>query len=77
MTAHHEISSYLMGLWAQILRRDVGPNDDFFDVGGDSLTAVRMIVEVQKAYHVEIELETFFEAPSVEKLASLIVTRHA
>ena len=75
MTEIQAVASFLTGLWAQLLGRPIGPYDDFFEIGGDSLTAVRMIVEVQKAYRVEVELESFFESPSIEKLAALIVNR--
>ena len=71
------VSSYLLDLWSQILRKTVRPSDDFFDSGGDSLSAVRMISEVQRTYRVEIDVETFFEASSVEKLTGLIVTLRA
>jgi Acyl carrier protein len=74
-TEYQAVFSYLTGLWTKILRKEVQPTDDFFEVGGDSLSAVRMIVEVQKAYDVQIELEVFFESPSLEKLASTIVTQ--
>ena len=76
-TDHRTVTSYLLGLWTEILHKDVGTTDDFFEVGGDSLSAIRMIVEVQKTYKVEIEMETFFEVPSVERLANLIVARHS
>jgi acyl carrier protein len=64
----------LRSLWTSVLKRDVGPDDDFFEIGGTSLGALRMIAEVQSTYDVEIDVETFFLAPTVAKLADIITT---
>ncbi len=67
------VSERLTEMWSRILRRDVAPQDDFFDSGGDSMTAVRMIVEVQTAFGVQIDVESFFEAASVERLTEAVL----
>ncbi|WNG43369.1 acyl carrier protein [Archangium minus] len=67
------VSAYLTRLWSQLLQRDVNPSDDFFDVGGSSLAAIRMVMEVQSAYHIEIDVETFFEQSSINRLTDIIV----
>jgi len=64
-------------LWRKTLGRDVGPNDDFFDSGGDSLKAINMIMEVQSTHKVEIDVETFFEEPTLSKLTDAIITLSA
>jgi len=66
------ISSYLTELWQKILQRPVDPAADFFEVGGDSMGAVRMVMEVQSFYKVEIDVETFFVEPTIERLADII-----
>ncbi len=67
------VSTGLLELWARILNKAVGPQDDFFDSGGDSMSAVRMIMDVQSTYGVEIDVETFFEAASVERLTEAVL----
>jgi amino acid adenylation domain-containing protein len=60
-------------IWAKILKvKRVGLNDNFFDLGGHSLAAVRMLAEVQKLTGKILPLATLFEASTVEALAELI-----
>lgn len=67
----------LTSLWRKLLSRDVGPDDDFFDSGGDSLRAITMIMEVQSTYGIELDVETFFEHPTIRRLADVIVIQRA
>jgi acyl carrier protein len=67
------ISATLTELWQEILKTRVGAQDDFFDLGGDSLAAIRMITEVQSIYRVDLDVETFFTAPCIDNLATAIV----
>ncbi|GAA3737428.1 non-ribosomal peptide synthetase [Salinactinospora qingdaonensis] len=48
---------------------DLGVHDDFFEVGGTSLTAMRLVVTVEKRYGVNIPLARFIQTPTVAGLA--------
>jgi amino acid adenylation domain-containing protein len=41
----------------------------FFDVGGDSLLAVRFLTRVERTFGVRVTLRELFEGPTIEKLA--------
>ncbi|WP_156661226.1 non-ribosomal peptide synthetase, partial [Mycobacterium sp. 852002-51163_SCH5372311] len=61
----------LAGIYAQILGvARVGVDDSFFDLGGDSLSAMRVIAAINNSVGGGISVRTLFEAPTVAQLAS-------
>jgi amino acid adenylation domain-containing protein len=63
----------LARIWAKVLKvKRVGVRDNFFDLGGHSLTAVRMLAEVQKLAGKNLPLATLFQASTVESFAELL-----
>jgi hypothetical protein len=51
-------TDYLAGVWSQLLGKDVGPNDNFFDLGGHSMLAVQMANRVKTDTGARIQLMT-------------------
>jgi acyl-coenzyme A synthetase/AMP-(fatty) acid ligase/acyl carrier protein len=63
----------LADIWAEVLGVDrVGVTDDFFALGGHSLLATQVIARVRSEY-AEIPLHSIFTAPTVERLAEVIL----
>ncbi|TGD83902.1 amino acid adenylation domain-containing protein, partial [Mycolicibacterium sp. CH28] len=64
------IEEILVGIYARILGLSrVGVDDSFFDLGGDSLSAMRLIAAVNTGLKADLSVRTLFEAPSVAQLA--------
>ncbi|GAA1510148.1 hypothetical protein GCM10009677_48850 [Sphaerisporangium rubeum] len=51
----------------------VGVYDSFFELGGFSMLATRLIVRVRDAFRVQLAVRDVFESPTVDELARLIV----
>ncbi len=63
----------LAGIWRDLFHLDcVGVNQDFFSLGGHSLTAVTLCARLLKAFCVEVPLRDVFDRPTVRLLAALI-----
>ncbi|WP_155725433.1 non-ribosomal peptide synthetase, partial [Mycobacterium avium] len=63
----------LAGIYAHVLGvQRVGVDDSFFDLGGDSISAMRVIAAINSALDVGVPVRAIFEAPTVAQLAPRI-----
>jgi acyl carrier protein len=76
VTPRHELETALARLWCQVLQLDeVGCDDDFAALGGDSLLATRIVVQVNQMFNLTQPLKTLFATPTVAQLASWITAQ--
>ncbi|UNB53467.1 non-ribosomal peptide synthetase [Mycolicibacterium sp. YH-1] len=67
------VEEIVAGIYAQVLGLDrVGVDDSFFDLGGDSLSATRVINEINISLGGGLAVRAVFEAPTVAELAPRI-----
>jgi thioesterase domain-containing protein/acyl carrier protein len=60
-------------VWQQVLQTPVGgPEDDFFDAGGDSLKAITFVLDLERALGVELSLTLITEAPTFARLCEAL-----
>jgi acyl transferase domain-containing protein/thioesterase domain-containing protein len=71
--ANKDIEATLASWWQEMLGVDkVGPNEDFFALGGHSLVGVRLFSKIRKTYQVDLEIVVLFEARTISRLAAVI-----
>nr|AKO90064.1 MPS1 [Mycobacterium avium subsp. paratuberculosis] len=64
------VEEILVGIYGQVLGLErVGVDDSFFDLGGDSLSAMRLIAAVNASLNTDLGVRTVFEAPTAAELA--------
>ena len=69
----NEVESELVRIWTEILDRDnIGVRDDFFEVGGDSLHAVRVMYEIEKTFEQRFDISTMMSHPTIQAFATLL-----
>ncbi|MBO1414063.1 non-ribosomal peptide synthetase [Streptomyces sp. FH025] len=65
-----EYEKALVGILSELLGLPtLGVRDNFFDIGGTSLTAMRLVMTIEKRYGVSVPLSAFVAAPTVSGLA--------
>ncbi len=63
----------LSQMWNKVLGGvSVGPDDNFFDLGGNSLLAIRLLSEISKTHGVLVPLSQFFPNPTVSGLEAAL-----
>ena len=67
------LEAQLARIWADILGLDrVGVNDNFFDLGGHSLAAMRIVSRVTDRFNLKMSTQLLFQSPTVRAMAAVI-----
>ncbi|HWL42384.1 MAG TPA: SDR family oxidoreductase [Ilumatobacter sp.] len=65
------LETALIAIWGDLLGSDaISIDDDFFDLGGHSLIAIRLMARIQAEVGVRLQLSTIFDAPTIALLSS-------
>jgi thioesterase domain-containing protein/acyl carrier protein len=69
----NEVEQRLLEIWTSLFGRDeIGIGDDYFDLGGDSILAMRLFKTIETEFQIRIPMSTLLQAPTVELLADRI-----
>lgn len=68
-----ELQQLLAEIWCRVMKwESVSMDDDFFESGGNSLTAVMLVNQVNKALTIKLPLQILFQTPTLMALARWI-----
>ncbi|GJM33280.1 MAG: non-ribosomal peptide synthetase [Saprospiraceae bacterium] len=63
----------LTEIWKELLGlEEIGVHDNFFEIGGHSLIAIRVVLAIRKKLDTELEIKTLFEHKTIAQLAKFI-----
>jgi len=72
-TPANKVEQRLARIWKEVLSLDrVGFNDNFFEIGGHSLLAVRLVSEIEKAFGQKLALVSLFRHTTIESQAEAL-----
>ena len=78
IAARSEAEQELVRIWQEVLDTcPVGIHDNFFDLGGNSLVASRIMSRVIKKFQLELPIQSLFQSPTVAAMAALITEQQA
>ncbi|MEU5163247.1 phosphopantetheine-binding protein [Streptomyces sp. NPDC020875] len=67
------LAQEMAALWGEYLdNREVGPDDDFFALGGNSLIGIKIIERVAQEYGAELSVRDFYLAQTPARVAALV-----
>jgi acyl carrier protein len=73
MTSTTDTETRLAVLWRDVLGiDDITSDDDFFELGGNSLGAIRLTFRIRETFGTEITLREFYAAPTLADCARTI-----
>jgi thioesterase domain-containing protein/acyl carrier protein len=68
-----ETEKRLAAIWMGLLNvESIGIHDNFFDLGGDSLLAIRVILQIREVFGVALSMHTFFPSATIAGLAKAL-----
>ena len=60
----------LTGIWEEVLKRErIGVEENFFEAGGHSLLAMRVMTRIKHVFGAELPVRALFESPTIRGLA--------
>ncbi len=70
----NEIETKLVLIWLDVLGVEkIGVFDNFFDLGGHSLKAVRTVAKIYKEFNVEVTVKDLYNSPTINELVRVIL----
>ncbi|MEE1822052.1 amino acid adenylation domain-containing protein [Streptomyces sp. BE20] len=68
-----DTTAAVLAIWREVLRLDdLGPDEDFFDLGGHSLLMTSIAARIRRQLGVTVPLDVFFDTPTVRGVVAAV-----
>ena len=72
----NDVSKYLVSELENILGiNDISMNDSFFEIGGDSLVAIKLCIKISNKYSIDFTIQDIFNAPIIKDITNKIMSK--
>lgn len=73
-----EIQTAILKIWQEVLEvENIGMEDGFFDVGGDSITAVVVSERIKNELYVDFDTTALFKYPNIREISQFLTEQQA
>ena len=73
---HDQVEVELVRIWQELFpNQQISVTANFFDIGGHSLLASRLLLRIESSFRQKLSLATLFEAPTIQHLAVILRTQ--
>ncbi|MEM9819924.1 MAG: amino acid adenylation domain-containing protein [Bacteroidota bacterium] len=70
----NDVEWRLAEIWSSLLKQEnIGVQDNFFEIGGNSLLAIRLMVQINKAFEIDLNVADLFELPTIHLMMQKIM----
>ncbi len=68
-----EIQELIHGIWSEVMQIEkIGIHDHFIELGGDSLTAIRVVIRINEAAELNLPINIIFQKNTIAQLAEYV-----
>ncbi|WP_170138123.1 non-ribosomal peptide synthetase [Anaerobacterium chartisolvens] len=77
VSVDNEVQREILKVWMELLpAKSIGINDNFFDIGGNSMQLVIMSNMINEVYEDKVEVADIFANPTIKRLAGFIESKY-
>ena len=67
-----DVAATLLSIWRDVLGADVSATDSFFDLGGDSFVALRVLARIKDELGYDVSIADLLDYPTVAELTAVV-----
>ena len=78
LASSNEIEEQMLVIWKELLGySQIGLQDSFLELGGNSLLATRLITRVRDRFNIDLSIRDFFNTPTVKQITEIVLQQTA